>query len=132
MACLSNNNLKTFRFWCQKVLPLVYDDSLSYYEVLCKVVDYLNIIIANNGTMAEEIEKIEAMLDELQNIIDNFGTDYAEKIIREYLATMIFVEIPAGRFVYYIPESWEDITFETTGYDVEISGYDYGHLVLSY
>lgn len=31
-----------FRFWCQKVLPLVYDDSLSYYEVLCKVVNYLN------------------------------------------------------------------------------------------
>ena len=28
-----------FRFWCQKVLPLVYDDSLSYYEILCKVVD---------------------------------------------------------------------------------------------
>lgn len=26
-----------FRVWCQKVLPLVYDDSLSYYEVLCAV-----------------------------------------------------------------------------------------------
>ena len=31
-----------FRFWCQKVLPIVYDDSLSYYELLNKVVDYLN------------------------------------------------------------------------------------------
>ena len=36
------NDLRPFRFWCQKVLPLVYDDSLSYYELLCKVVDYLN------------------------------------------------------------------------------------------
>ena len=35
-------NLTPFRFWCQKVLPLVYDDSLSYYELLCKVIDYLN------------------------------------------------------------------------------------------
>lgn len=34
--------LKPFRFWCQKVMPLVYDDSLSYYELLCKVIDYLN------------------------------------------------------------------------------------------
>ena len=33
--------LAPFRFWCQKVLPLVYDDSLSYNELLCKVVDYL-------------------------------------------------------------------------------------------
>ena len=36
-----------FRFWCQKVLPLVYDDSLSYYELLNKVVKYLNDVIAN-------------------------------------------------------------------------------------
>ena len=35
-------DLKPFRFWCQKILPLAYDDSLSYYELLCKVVDYLN------------------------------------------------------------------------------------------
>lgn len=34
--------LRPFRFWCQKVLPLVYDDSLSYYELLCKVVKQLN------------------------------------------------------------------------------------------
>lgn len=35
-------NLTPIKFWCQKVLPLVYDDSLSYYEVLSKVVTYLN------------------------------------------------------------------------------------------
>ena len=42
---MKNSNfieLPTFKFWCQKVLPLVYDDSLSYYELLCKVVDYIN------------------------------------------------------------------------------------------
>ena len=37
------NNLSNFRFWCQKVLPLVYDDSLSYYEVLCKIVKYIGL-----------------------------------------------------------------------------------------
>lgn len=37
--------VKPFRFWSQKVLPLVYDDSLSYYEVLCKVRDKLNEVI---------------------------------------------------------------------------------------
>lgn len=29
--------MNPFRFWCQKVLPLAYDDALSYYEVLCKL-----------------------------------------------------------------------------------------------
>lgn len=28
--------------WSQKVLPLTYDESLSYYEVLCKLRDYIN------------------------------------------------------------------------------------------
>lgn len=33
-----------FKFWCQKALPLVYDDSLSYYEVLCKLTKYVKIV----------------------------------------------------------------------------------------
>ena len=32
---------------CFKVLPLVYDDSLSYYEVLCQVQAKINELINN-------------------------------------------------------------------------------------
>ena len=35
-------NMSPFKMWCQKVLPLTYDDSLSYYEVLCKLKNFLN------------------------------------------------------------------------------------------
>ena len=39
-------NLKEVpRWFCQKVLPLSYDDSLSYYEVLCKLTGKMNEII---------------------------------------------------------------------------------------
>lgn len=34
--------LNTMRFYCQPILPLVYDESMSYYEILCKVVGQLN------------------------------------------------------------------------------------------
>lgn len=34
--------LNTMRFYCQPILPLVYDESMSYYETLCKVVGQLN------------------------------------------------------------------------------------------
>ena len=132
MANVSMDKLKPFKFWCQKVLPLVYDDSLSYYEVLCKVVDYLNKVIEDDNTFVNELARLEAALAEVQKIIDEFDTEFAEQIIREYIATMISVEIPDGHFVYYIPESWDDITFNTTGYDTTVDGYDYGHLVLSY
>ena len=125
--------LKYFHFWCQKVLPLVYDDSLSYYEVLCKVVQYLNEVIKTENEIIENVDQLKAELQVVQEWINNFDTSYAEEIIREYLATMIFVEISdAGYFVYFIPESWDDITFNTTGLDISIENYEYGRLVLSY
>lgn len=125
--------LKHFKFWCQKVLPLVYDDSLSYYEVLCKVVEYINKIIDDeNGTLAQ-IEELRNELEVVKQWIADFDTSYAEEIIKDYLATMIFVEISdSGYIMYYIPERWEDIKFETTGLDVSIPDTDYGRLVLSY
>jgi len=125
--------LKHFGFWCQKVLPLVYDDSLSYYEILCKVVNYINEIIDSENQIIENVEQLKEELEEVQDWVNNFDTSFAENIIREYLATMIFVEISdAGYFLYSIPESWDDITFNTTGLDVTIDNYDYGRLVLSY
>ena len=125
--------LDKFRFWCQKVLPLVYDDSLSYYEVLCKVVQYINELIEQDKVFADDISQLQTELAQVQEWIDNFDTSYAEQIIKDNIATMIFVEINAqGYIVYNIPENWNDITFNTTGLDVAISGYDYGHLVLSY
>lgn len=126
-------NLPKFRFWCYKVLPLVYDDSLSYYEVLCKVVDYINKLIEQDKVFADEIAELRAELEIVQNWINNFDTSYAEEVLKKYLATMIFVEISdAGYIVYYIPEHWEDITFNTTGLDIMIYGTEYGRLVLSY
>lgn len=126
--------IEKFRFWCQKVLPLVYDDSLSYYEVLCKVVSYLNNMINDFNSIVADVDELRNDLRIVQRWIDNYDTKFAEKIIREYIATMIFVEINAdGYIVYYIPETWRDITFNTTEYDISIPETDeYGKLVLSY
>lgn len=127
------NNLSNFRFWCQKVLPLVYDDSLSYYEVLCKIVKYINDIIGNEKELSDEFLELKKEVEKVQEILDNFDTVVIERIVREYLATMIFVEISdAGYFIYYIPDSWENIQFETSGLDVELPDVEYGRLILSY
>lgn len=126
--------LKHFRFWCQKVLPLVYDDSLSYYEVLCKVVDYLNHMMDDVNVVINDYTELKKELEAVRNWIDNFSSEYLEKLIAEKIATMIFVEISdAGYIIYYIPETWNDITFNTTELDIRIPEYpDYGRLVLSY
>lgn len=131
---MANNDLKSFRMWCQKVLPLVYDDSLSYYEVLCKVVTYLNNVIEGTNGVIDDVEDLRNDLATVQNWINNFDTKYAEKIIAQYIATMVFFGLTdSGYFVAYIPENWESINFGTTGLDVNAPIQpEYGHLVLMY
>lgn len=126
--------MTAFRFWCQKVLPLVYEESLSYYEILCKVVDYINKLIEQDKVFGAELDELRGDMETVQKWIANFNTSYAEQIIKEYLATMIFVEISdAGYIVYYIPSNWNSIQFNTTGLDIDVTEQpEYGHLVLSY
>ena len=129
------------KFWCYKVLPLVYDDSLSYYELLCKVVGKLNELIEKYASLDDVVAEIQSAIDALQKQIDSFDTTYIEKLINDKLANMIYVGISdAGYFIYYTPESWNDITFNTTGLDItkeqlsdsgHVANYEYGRLVLS-
>ena len=44
--------------WVQRILPLVYDDSLSYYEVLAKVVEKINILINNNNNIPAYVKQV--------------------------------------------------------------------------
>lgn len=49
------------------------------------------------------------------------------------LVKMVFFGITDdGYFVAYIPEYWDDIIFNTTGYDINLPDFDFGHLVLSF
>lgn len=76
------NDLKPFRFWCQKVLPLVYDDSLSYYELLCKVIHYLNKTIENVNELGENFVELQQMFNTLKQYVDNYfkNLDVQEEI----------------------------------------------------
>lgn len=64
--------LRPFRYWCQKVLPLVYDDSLSYYELLCKVVDYLNKTMEDVSNMDTDVTNLLNAYNQLQEYVNNY------------------------------------------------------------
>lgn len=131
-------DLPYFKFWCQKVIPLVYDDSLSYYEVLCKVVKYINELIESDKEIVDELDKVKAELAIVQEWIDKF--DYepllktVEDMVQTYLTAGVYFGITDdGYFCAYIPKSWKNIKFNTTGLDINVPLQpEYGHLVLSY
>lgn len=69
------DNLTKLRYWTFKILPLVYDDSLSYYEVLAKVTNKVNELVDSNNTMPQAItDEITKQLDE------SYATDINNKI----------------------------------------------------
>ena len=55
-----------------------------------------------------------------------------EEIIAYAIKMVFFGITDEGYFVAYIPDSWNDIMFGTTGLDDFPAGIEYGHLTLSY
>lgn len=78
------------RFWCQKVLPAVYDQSLSYYEVLCKLAAFLN-------KMLEELEKMQDNIDALH---------------KAYKDLQAWVNAEIARFEAHMEQHFDDLTKE--------------------
>lgn len=119
----------SFRFWCQKILPAVYDDSLSYYELLCKVIKKLNEVIEQYDVTGSVVNEIIIELQTLQNEFEKFKTggleefyedlldkwiaDNMESIISKSIKMVFFGLTLDGHFVAYIPDSWNEIVFDT-------------------
>lgn len=71
----------------------------------------------------------QSMIDSLKKWISRNAYD----IIGELVKMVFFGLTDSGYFVAYIPESWSDITFKTSEYDINIPLFgEYGHLVLYY
>ena len=82
MSAISNSS-----FWCQKVLPAVYDDSLSYYELLCKVVAKLNEVINSQNSTNDNAAELAQQFEQLKNDLQGTVESEAEKIVDNYVKT---------------------------------------------
>lgn len=87
--------LRPLKFWCQRVLPLVYDDSLSYYELLCKVVAKINELILSDNELKKTVSNITGTIEET-----------VSKIMNEWLEDGTLKEI-LGDNIPFMPASDE-------------------------
>ena len=70
--------------------------------------------------------------ESIRNAFSDWMRRNAYNLVGELVKMVFFGITDDGYFVAYIPEYWDDIIFNTTGYDIQIAGYDYGHLTLSF
>lgn len=99
--------------------------------------------LLNSCTSVEEqLEKLNEFMNDIENgdfpesVVEAFKRWMNDNLLRIVgdLAKQVFFGLTYdGYFVAYIPESWDDIIFNTTEYDIKIPGInDFGRLVLSY
>lgn len=115
----------------------------------------LGWLIKDIHTLDEAVEAIkqwiidtQPTIEDLKNILDTIESGNlpdgikigikkwmeanALNLVGELVKMVFFGLTDDGHFIAYIPDSWSDITFNTTGLDISIPYIDYGHLVLTY
>ena len=86
------NSIQPLRFITRAVLPLVYDESLSYYEFLCKVLDKLNIVITNSNTQSEAIKALNTELNSKEDAANKTQTISDSSTEAQYPSAKAVVE----------------------------------------
>ena len=95
-----------FRAWVQKSLPAVYDDSLSYSELLSRVIKYLNDVIINTDGIINEFNELHDYVynffknldvqEEIDNKLDQMVEDGTfQQIISEFVSKWACVNVKA-------------------------------------
>ena len=128
----------------QKVLPAVYDDSLSYYELLAKIQDKLNESIANINNLNEWQQAQDEVMAALNQMIEDFINggykqdfdEFAQAWLRENVeealalgSHMVFFGLDdSGYFKAVIPQKWA-MTFGTI---IDYDDPNFGSLTITY
>lgn len=111
---------------------------LSTVKQLFEAVQQIDGWIDNHQ---QEYEELKALYDQIiagnfppsiKNAFAAWMQQNALDLVGDLVKMVIFNITDDGHFIAFIPDSWSDIIFATTGFDISIPGYDFGHLTLIY
>ena len=146
-CCNDDGKLVTYSAFTNATpaLPAFYWDVYSSEQrikemckELCKLVDYANELGVHINLNKDDITKLQ---NELQNLKDGGLLDYYEKQIYQWIQDNMRDIMAAackqvyfglnddGYFVAYVPDSWNEITFDT---GAVFGRSDYGRLILRF
>lgn len=141
------NYIPRFNFWEPGTwtIPKLYWDAFSQEQRIHAICKQLSKIIGYADYISTKVNENRFDIDELQTLFEQFmesGFDdyYAEQIeqwvndnlayLYELLVRQVYFGLTLdGHFIAYIPESWNDIVFDTgANYSLDT----YGRLILRF
>lgn len=121
------DTLGIFRYFCQSVLPAVYDDSLSYYEVVCKVAEQLNKTMEASDSVNSDLQQLNEyvqqlyhymtddpasqFIDQLEAYIDQHLIDYVARMAYYVFPTLQQFDDGSWHYAIKVPQSWKQLRF---------------------
>lgn len=125
------------RFPWSNIHELNLDWILKHFKEFLLALDDLEGWKAQHETEYEDLKKLYDDIvtgnfpPAMYTALHNWVVNNAKSIIADIIKSVFFV-LEDGYLVAYIPDSWSDIIFGTTGLDDFPAGYDFGHLTLTY
>lgn len=111
---------------------------LKYVKNLIDAVKKIDGWIETHEKEYEELKGFQDALikgdfpPEMENALYEWTVKHTEEIVGKTIKMVFFGITDDGYFVAHIPESWDEIIFNTAGLDIVIPDVKYGTLVLSY
>lgn len=122
-----------------------YDNDLGWLIKTVKdhdeAITALNQWVETNTPKIEDLETFKNALESgdlpegVEQGIREWCSENLTDLVGETIKNVFFGLTDSGYFTAYIPDSWQDIVFNTSDYDIWLEDrpdIDYGHLVLSY
>ena len=120
-----------------------YEGDLGYIiKHMSQLVDEYNKLVDDQAALDAKMAEIEATYqailagdfpEALKEAFYNWMIENASNIVARMIKNVFFGLTDSGYFCAWVPESWSDITFKTSGYDYATPlAPDFGHLILQY
>ena len=97
-------DIEVLKNCCIKVLPLVYDESLSYYEVVCKLTYKINEIIKETNDLDKDFKELSLYVKNL-NLQDEVNAAIKELVDSGYISDLLNNNRFYGKNVCFIGDS---------------------------
>ena len=92
------NGINDFWKWCNTTIPTIFDNSMSYYEFLCKMAGALKSLADEVKSDEKDIDAnkkaIEMLREQLNNLDIAPEVEAAlQKMLEEYRATILNIDM---------------------------------------
>lgn len=118
--------LPKVKTYCAKVLPMVFDNSISYYETVCHLIHKVNECIealnAQNLNIIEFTHMVSVEIEKFEKFIDNYINDLESTFRKEWEEFKTELNTDWEEYKTFLTSEWENEKKKNESFRNELQG----------